>query len=117
MTRCLGWMRSRPVEASIVTLLMGGFLVWGGVKPSTPGVWVEHGIRLDSVIADARGVVLQWTALDERLAGAEYVIQSREFGALDWQTLGRTSATRFAYTGFTVDRSRLYRIAAVVPEK
>ncbi len=114
--RIFQFAKSRPIDFIIVAILFSAFILWGGTKPPTPPVITEEGINLTSFEVSADEVRFEWEAEDERLADAEYLIQSRRVGASAWETIGRTKNKNFVWQKFTVDLSRDYRIIVDITE-
>lgn len=107
----------KKLEYAFVVALAGAFLVWGGTKPPTPPVITEQGIKITAFSASANEVVFAWETEDERLVGAEFLVQSRRVGSYTWETIGRTSEKSFTWQKFSVDKSRDYRIIVDITDE
>lgn len=89
--------------------------VYGSTKPDVPPVVVQKGIKLTMCVQNSRQIRFEWIAEDDRIAeGAVYYVQEMVNGV--WVTVAETTNTYYELIGFTIDRTRKYRITTDVTE-
>ena len=99
---------------------MGSLYVFGSTKPDTPPVVVQKGIRLTRWTQTSRLIEFEGESEDDRIGeDAVYLIQEYLDGK--WQTVKEVKGKKaerniYRLEGFTIDRTRKYRIATSITE-
>ena len=121
--------KKKPIEAAIVSFLIGVAVVHGSTKPPTPPPVVEEkGITLTGCAVNADGIRVKWEADDERIEAGQtmFIIEARERPMMlgrtvvfrptntGWYEIGRTTDFEIARSGVWTDKSREIRVRTVL---
>ena len=115
------WNRDLVKIPSVALLLwVGSLYVFGSTKPDVPPVVVQKGIKLTKWTQTSRLIEFEWESEDDRIGeDAVYLIQEYLDGK--WQTVKEVKGKKaerniYRLEGFTIDRTRKYRIATSITE-
>ena len=110
------WNRDLVKIPSIALLLwVGSLYVFGSTKPDVPPVVVQKGIKLTKCVQTSRLIDFEWETEDDRIGeDAVYLIQEYIDGK--WRTVKEATEKKYRLEGYTIDRTRKYRIATSITE-
>jgi hypothetical protein len=118
--------RQHPFHAAFLAALILPFVHYGSTKP--PDVTEQGNITITKADVNSEGILLKWTAEDERISPGEtvFVIEAREKPIMlgktvvfrpansTWYEIGRTKDFELAKPGVWTDKTREIRIRTVL---
>ncbi len=126
--RFVKFAKANPVMATVMTICLCGFFVYGSTKP--PPAVEEKGIAMTECIVDSKGLSVKWESEDERIVPGEttFIIEARERDTRvgpyivnkgydpSWKEIGRTKNFNFIKSGVWTDKTREIRIRTVISD-